>query len=82
MFQKKKIKINISLEAGRKFPSRGFPGKQNNTDLYGLHGTRMLAHIQQKCMYKCSEIRKSCMQGFVTMHLRGGVSLQFTQRAK
>lgn len=56
--------------------------ENTNTDLYSLHGTRMLAHIQQKCMYKCSKIKKFLMRCFVTMYLRGGVSLQFAQRAK
>lgn len=41
------------------FLAEAFLENTNNTDLYGLHGTRMLAHIQQKCMYKCSKIQKS-----------------------
>lgn len=64
------------------FLAKAFLENTNNTDLYGLHGTRMLAHIQQKCMYKCSKIQKSFMHCFVIMHLRSGVSLQFTQKAK
>lgn len=64
------------------FLAEAFLENTNNTDLYGLHGTRMLAHIQKKCMYKCSKNKKSLMHCFVTTHLRGGVSLQFAQRAK
>lgn len=39
------------------FPAEAFLENTNNSDLYGLHGTRMLAHIQQHVqMFKNSEI--------------------------